>query len=477
MRKSIGLFFLVVSLVCHGQEDTDTLILSLQDVFALATDYHPVIRQANLQNEFADAELLHAKGQFDPKIQSQYRTKNYKDTEYYSKFYNSLKIPVWFPVDPKVEVYENKGSYLNPENYVSGSDDYWQVTAGISLPLGKGLFIDERRNLVKQAALFSDLAEAEKIKLVNKTLLNISKAYWEWYLAYNKYTLTSRSLQLAENIFERVRLDYRYGELAAIDTIQAQITLLSRQADFEKSALELTQARLLLSTHLWSADNIPLELAPSTVPDNSSQLVIPADSSFQKVITWAAVNHPEIQKLLTKQKQLDIQQQWNKESLKPELNLNYSLINAPFNVSGFETPQWQENYKLGMDFSMPVFLRKERGKIQKTRIYLEQTEFTIIQTRQEIRAELQSTYAALKTNQKLATQYDQMANGYEKLLAAEVFNLESGESDLFKLNIQQDKYIQAQIKALEMLAKVEKLKYQLPFDAGLPFLSYQKMYE
>lgn len=460
------------------QAQEDTTYLSLAEVLELASAYHPIVRQAGLQDQMAQAELRTARGQFDPKLQSQYNLKNYHGTEYYNKFYNNFKIPTWFPIDPKVEVYRNSGEYLNPENYVSGSQDYWQVTAGVSLPLGKGLFIDERRSMVKQARLYAGLAEAEKIKLINKTLLTISKAYWDWYLAYEKYVLMAKSLTIAEEIYRRVQIDYTYGEAAVVDTVQAKITYQTRLTDYEKAKLERIQAALLLSVHLWAANDTPLELDTLVAPEPESQtILVPEEQALGTLMDWAAANHPEIQKLGTKRSQLEVEQQWNKESLKPEINLSYSLIDAPFSTDGLESPDWTDSYKLGIDFSFPVFLRKERGKLQKTRVYQEQTDLEITQTRQEIIANLKSTFEGLKTNQILARQYQQMADGYSALFQAEVFNLEAGESDLFKLNIQQDKYISSQIKALEVTVKYEKLKYQLPYDAGLPFLSYQKMYE
>ena len=55
--------------------------------------------------------------------------------------------------------------------------------------------------------------------------------------------------------------------------------------------------------------------------------------------------------------------------------------------------------------------------------------------------------------------------------------MENGESDLFKLNIQQDKFIEAQIKYLKVQTTFEKLKAELPYVAGLPYLSYLNMYE
>lgn len=456
----------------------DTIRLSLGDVIQQAIVYHPIIRQANLQEGFAEAEIRGAKGTLDPKIEAMYNYKEFKGTDYYDKFYSALKIPIWFPIDPKLEAYRNTGQYLDGEDFVSSATDFWQFGAGVSIPIGKGLFIDERRAMIQQAGLFANIAASEQIKLANAILYDIVKSYWDWYFAHRQYQLMQQSLSIAEELFRRVRIDYEYGEAAVVDTVQAKITYQNRLADYTNAKVEITNARLRLSIHLWDETDIPLELTEYAIPEKSEELwVIPESPALETLVDWSLSNHPEIQKLTAKQQQLEIEERWNKESLKPELNLSYTFIDAPFNANGFETPVFGENYKLGMDFSFPIFLRKERSKLQKTQLYQESISFELQQTRQEINAKIRSSYNELLASQQLAGQYRDLAENYNRLLEAEIFNIENGESDLFKLNIQQDKYIEAQIKYLKIEAGFEKMKSKLPYAAGLPLLSYQKLYE
>ena len=456
----------------------DSLQVSLDDVLELAKRNHPIIKQADLQDQFAEAEIRAAKGTLDPKLQSSFNRKEYGGSEYYSKFYNSLKIPVWFPIDPKIEAYRNSGEHLNEENYVSSSSDYWQFTAGVSLPLGKGLFIDERRTLIKQAKIYSEIAEAEKIKLTNKALFTIVKAYWEWYFAFKQFELMEQSMEIAEEIFKRVKLDYEYGEAAVVDTVQAKITYQNRRADYINSKVQLNSAKLALSIHLWSNEGLPLEIPEGSSPGSPSpQWIVPADSTLNKIVTWATDNHPEVKKVSAKQAQYEVEQQWNRESLKPQLDLSYNFIDAPISYSGFEPIDIGENYKIGMDFSFPLLLRKERGKLQKTKLYVESLEYDYMQTQQQVGAQIRSVFVELLANQELTTQYLDLSRNYQRLLEAEIFNVENGESDLFKLNIQQDKFIEAQIKYLKVQITFEKLKAELPYVAGLPYLSYLKMYD
>ena len=60
-----------------------------------------------------------------------------------------------------------------------------------------------------------------------------------------------------------------------------------------------------------------------------------------------------------------------------------------------------------------------------------------------------------------------MVENYERLLAAELTNLENGESDLFKINVQQEKLFNAHSKLLKVMAEYEKQKALLYWSAGV----------
>jgi outer membrane protein TolC len=60
-----------------------------------------------------------------------------------------------------------------------------------------------------------------------------------------------------------------------------------------------------------------------------------------------------------------------------------------------------------------------------------------------------------------------MADSYERLIQGELLNLQNGESDLFKINIQQEKLIQAREKLLKLEAEYEKQKAYIYWAAGV----------
>ncbi|MFY0653586.1 MAG: TolC family protein [Cyclobacteriaceae bacterium] len=472
-RNLLAILSLLIFESAHSQADTALQVLELKSYIELVMRNHPVVKQSDLVIKSAEANLLGARGGFDPKLTSSFDLKNFKDKEYYDLFNTTLKFQTFLPLDAKVAFDRNEGVYLNPESTIPDSNNNRQLSAGLSMPLGKGLFIDEQRLALKQAKIYQNIAEAEQVKMVNKILLTALKDYWNWYTAYRKMELLEQSMVIARELFKRVKIDYEYGELAAVDTVQAMITFQTRQAEYQKTLFEFENSRLMLSKHLWSGEERPLELRVNTIPQVDAEFgILPSEQGMQEIINWAAENHPEIKKLTNKIDQYAVENKWYRESFKPQVDLSYSFIDAPVNGLGETTaPSFSDNYKFGLDFSFPILLRKERAKLQKNKLKIQSTGYDLEQIKLAVQNNILSKYAETKMSGTLASQYESIASNYDRLLQAEFVNLESGESDLFKLNLQQDKLISSQLKYIENLVKYQKNKAEIYYEAGVPYLS------
>ncbi|SNT02317.1 Outer membrane protein TolC [Ekhidna lutea] len=480
MRKFLILLFFTTNTLYSQDSVTvsDSTYLSLEDVIKMTLSYHPIVKQAKLLNQNADAVIREARGNLDPKLEADFNLKEFKEKEYYNLLSTSFKIPTWIGIDPKVEFYKNSGEYLNPENFIMPETDNEQIAVGLSIPIGKGLFYDERRNAIRKAEAFSQIAEAEQTKEINKVLFTIIKDYWNWYFASQKQALMQQAIVLAQNLFDRTLIDYEFGEAAVVDTLQAKINFQKRTVDFRKATLEYELARLSLGKHLWSENLIPLEILPNVFPDSLSLFETPQDSSVRSAIEFAMTNHPEISKLEGKRDQLNADMKWARESIKPQIDLSYSFIDAPFNPNlDAQSPEFGDNYKMGIDFSIPILLRKERGKLEQTRLKLQSNEYQLAQNQVELRNEILAAYAQSIAFQDLLIQYQGVSNNYQRLLQAEIINLQNGETDLFKLNIQQDKYIEAQTDFYEAYIKLEKSKSEFYHVVGSPMLGLGNMFD
>lgn len=435
--------------------------LTIDQFYRIILDHHPIVKQSALLTESARQEIRLARGAFDPKLTFLLERKEFQDKTYYDLRDGYLYFPTRSPILPKIGYEQNSGERLDPSLSIPGEIQYF---AGVTLPIGRGLLTDERRTELKQAELFQNMAEAEQVKMINKVLLNAAKEYWQWCHAYYHYRLLVRGADVAREIYRRVRLNYELGEASPLDTVQARITLQSRQVELQEGRLQFLNTGVMLSNYLWDDQGLPLQLSPAVGPVFSGK-DLPLDlQTIATLSDQARTNHPELIKLRGKIGQLRADQFLAKEFMKPKLDLHYTLLAQP-TADRLISPA--NDYKLGLDFSMPLFLRKERSKLALTELKLRNTHWEQSLVEREILNEITANFHALHNTKTILAQQTTMVDLYDRLLQGELTNLENGESDLFKINIQQEKLLQSQAKLLKLQSEYEKMKAELYWSAGI----------
>ena len=452
--------------------------LTFQDFYQLVVQNHPIAKQANLLNENAKAELLAARGAFDPIISSNYESKFTNGKNYYTYFEPQLKIPTMIGIDIKAGYDQSDGIAVSNErakmienNGVISQQygEYGMFYGGVSVPILRGLQTDSRRTILRQAQYLQGLNEAERIKIINKLFLNAAKDYWEWQLAYEKLRLTQFNYKLAENRFNFISNRIKAGEDKPIDSIEALIELKRRETILLESELEFKNNGFNLSNYLWDNKNEALQLKENITPsEQGNEVNTIANDSIQRMVNFAENNHPELQKLQFKNKQLMMDKKLAIENIKPQFNIEYypfqtyskGSLNDVNNVFG-------RQYKMGASFYSSLFLRKERGKLQQANIKLKNNDFETQLTKREIVNSVFTSYNQLKNlEQLLAIQQVLVVNAIT-LRNAEETRFENGESSLFLVNSRERSLIEAQIKQAEIKSKYAKAKVQLQWASGI----------
>jgi outer membrane protein TolC len=205
---------------------------------------------------------------------------------------------------------------------------------GISVPIGQGLIIDERRAAIRQAQQLSNLAEAERISLINKLLLQAGKDYLDWMVAYNKWRLLEQGQQLALVRFEGIKQRALQGDVPSIDTVEAIIAVQNLQVMASQALVEYKNSSLVVSNFLWTENNTPLEITNEAVPSlTGNENVITESSSLERLIQQAQTNHPELVKIRVKLSQLNIERRFLVDKFKPKINLEYNMIQKGFPIA------------------------------------------------------------------------------------------------------------------------------------------------
>jgi len=476
MSKLNLIFIVLYVFLCHllpaqEKENTARKTFTLGDMEALLMANHPIVKQVNLLSETAKAQVMQGLGKFDPTINASFKNKYFGNKEYYNAWNSELKIPLWLAgADLKIAYDRNVGDYTNPQSRTNSAG---LSAVGLSIPLGQGLIIDSRRNTLQQAKAMVRYLEGEKIKQINSIWFQAVSDYWNWYFAYQQYQFLLEGVKLADQRFKAISEQTVLGDKPAIDSIEASVVVKERWIELSKYEAELKNARIMLSNHLWNDQQFPVELPDYAVPHKAAgEIPLPDNKVIHALLDSAKIAHPELIKLASKNQQLEFEERYRKEMLKPKFTVSGTLISSRRSFNDFIPPQYDfnwQNYKLGFEFAFPLFIRSERGKLKEVRIKLDQLHYEQAVTERNIYNDVIRKYNELTA---YSTQFELHAlnvSNQERLLKGELNKFELGESTLFVVNSRESKLIEMRIKQEKLFTDFRKALAELYYKAGTKF--------
>jgi len=454
---------LVIVFFCTYMFAQNNTILTLEAFYVKIKANHPLTLQAALQNTMADAELMKAKGRFDPTFAGSLNQKNFENKEYFSLLNTELKIPTWPGIDIKTGYELNRGVFLGPENSTPNNG---LLFAGVALNLGQGLFIDERRAGVSSAEIMQRFASAKQRDLINELLFNATLVYWDWFRAYNVLEVYKTSLRNAQERFNAVRFNVSSGDRPQIDTVEAKIQIQIIQIGLNQAQLDFTNASTLLSGYFWNEENKNTGLDIFQKPAIAEDELRQSSNNFDVSSPFDFVaDHPYLEQIRQKTKQLNIDRNLKKDRLKPMVSLQYNPVTEAIG-SNILTNYNINNYTWGVEFKMPLFLRKERGDLKIAELKIRENELFLNNKSQELLNKYQVYINEWRATNDQIGIFEETVKLYEQMFIAERRLFEIGESSLFLVNTREQAYINAKIKLTEFITKNRVSYYSIYYFAG-----------
>lgn len=458
-------FLLLGSSRGAAQPSADTLLVfGLDEYLQWVIDYHPVSRQANLLRDQAESGLRIARGAFDPKWYADWTYKSFDGKNYYNLGESGIKLPTRLGWEIKGAYKIASGTFLNPENNLPAIG---QAVAGIRIPLLQGMITDPRRTALAQAKIMVDANEAARFNALNDLLAEAIKAYWDWALAYGQLEIARQATEIAGIRLDGLRESYLAGDKPAIDTLETYIQLQTRQFELAQASVSLQNSSLFLSNFLWGENESPLQLGDQAVPQDIQTLSAASipfpnqDSLFQMLVS----SHPVLQQYRLKQDILTLDRRLQVEMLKPRIDVEYNLLGNGLDLVGQSL--FLDNYMIGLSAEFPLFLRKERGKLEMTDLKLLDNQYTLQQKQLELNNKFNAYFNELVNLRDQIALYESVSNNYVALLDAEMIKFRLGESSIFLVNSRENKLIETQLKLVELKAKYLKNRYQVLWAAGV----------
>jgi outer membrane protein TolC len=454
------LFFIGIS-TTHAQK-RNLSRLSLEEFIRQVRNYHPISKIAGLKVGQANAEVLSARGNFDPSIEVKTLRKVYKGTDYYQTAQSELSIPL--PAgELKTGIENNVGTYLNPE-ISQGQSSY----LGIEMPLLKGLLLDKRRSSLRQAAFYKSQSEEERRSVLNNLFLEAYSSYIQWAANDQIYKIYDQYQKAATNRLRLVRIGYLHGDRSKMDTLESYAQLKTFEILRSEASLKLMNSILDVSTYLWDQNTNPMILTDSMIPDTLSIHTIPGKVIAQDVVEKAQGKNPILNIYDLKIKSLDIEKRLKFQSLLPYLSVKANLLAPKYDFANtFSVDQIGNNYKWGFEFKMPLFLRSARGEYKKAQLKLQESQVELDYKKVEVNNKIRSYVNEVNKLQEQLILNNNLYTLYKTLLKNEEMKFFQGESTLFLINSREIKTLEVFQKQIELYSKYQKAKYAVNWAAGL----------
>lgn len=455
------LVVLIIGLFIFHQGNTQ--VLMADDFIELVRKNHPLAKQAVIGVKKAEADLLTAKGGFDPTIGMDASRKTFDGKNYYFYTNPQLKIPTWIGADIKAGI-ENNGGQLLSSEVTAGQTSY----LGLELPVAKGLLLDKRRATLQQARILREQSEQEQLNALNNLLFDAYQSYWQWAGNYQLLNIYSKFVNIAKDRFRLVRIGFENGERASVDTVEALTQIQQFQLLQNEALLQLTNSALTLSNYLWDDRDSVFLLSPQYIPDTiglSQQIVLPDEAGL---VQQALILNPQLRIYDFKLNALEIDRKLKRQNILPTINLKANLLNSGYNVfKGWNSALFQNNYSWGVDFKLPLLIREGRGEYRKSVLKIKETNYELSlkqrETENKVRAYLNETR---QLQQQLVISQQTYSN-FQTLLNAEYLRFRNGESSLFLVNTRENKMIEMAEKLIGLRIKYLKSRYAVDWSAGL----------
>jgi outer membrane protein TolC len=356
---------------------------------------------------------------------------------------SSFKIPTWYGVEIKAGFDNNDGYYLNPEN---NTPNQGLTSLGISVPLGQGLFINQRMADLRKAKIQVQLSQAERKLEAIKILSDAAVAYFNWKRNFDEVKLYETYNTNAQIRFKGIKELINQGDKPAIDSIEAGIIVKNRMLSLEDSQLKLTKAKLELSNFIWIENNIPVELSDVLIPEAKLDATIRGTLKTNDLLSadFSIINHPKIASLERKIDMLNVDKRLKANMLLPKIDIGYSYLSDPRNFQNYEFT----DYKVGMNFNFPLFLRKERGSLKLAKFKIQETEFALNLEKVQLNNKINAQKIEIESLIKQRNLINGLVNDNNAMLLSEERLFTFGESSLFLINTRENNLVSAQLAAI-----------------------------
>lgn len=430
------------------------LPLTLAEVTASIERHFPLIAAAQRDEQAAEAELVAARGAFDPLLRGRgegtalgyYRNGR-------ADVLLDLPTPLWgasFFAGWRL----GSGSFADYDGKLS-TNEYGELRAGVAVPLWRNGPIDRRRAAIRRAELGRPLAALGVVQQRLESVRLGSQRYWEWVATGQRLRIAQDLLQLAAARDGALGERVKRGDLPAFERADNQRTLVQRQALVVTTERALQQAQLELSLYLRDNRGVPVLAPLSRLP---RELPLPRRDSLppeplERLVHESLSRRPEGERLRLLREQLGIERDLARNQRAPSLDVAAAVSQE---LGPGDKTRGPTQLDLSLSVEISPLNRAARGRQAAAEAAMARIDAQARLARDRIRAEVLDVMSMLQAAHRraeLAASERQLA---EQVAAGERTRYELGDSTLLFVNLREQATAEAALRQVEALLDCQR---------------------
>lgn len=412
-----------------------------RDVIVSVERHHPTIAEAVAREDAARAEVMAARGGFDPQLRAYgaLRRGGYYDL---TRLDVELRQPtplwgaeVWAGYRRGAGEQDRYPTYYSDQTLEGG-----EIRAGVSVPLWRNGPLDSRRAARERALFGADAAEESR----RATELELRRAglsaYWEWVATGRGLAVAARLLELAQTRLEQVRARARAGAIPEIEALEAERSVLSRRATWVAARRDVEAAALELSLYLRDRRGRPAVPDASRLP---STLELPPElAAVEETIVRAISCHPELQAARASVERTRVGRDLARARRAPQIDLSFQ-VSRDLGRGNDTLPGTV--YEGGLTVAMPLGLRTARGELDAAEASLSASEQSLRLKEDFLATKIRDVASAHRAASERYELASQLADATTRLATAELRRFDAGATTLLIVNLREQAAAEAAI--------------------------------
>lgn len=461
LKYRVSVLVLVVTgILCASPVSADTKknpvkpaeMLTIEQVLSATLEHHPSLKGEMQERVAADADLLSARGAFDPSIKGEglsYATGGY--TGNYGGAY----------VEQPLEFYGSKivGGYRIGDGTFPIYDNYYETNSqgeaqfGVEVPILRDGPIDRRRANIGRSvagqAIADSMVELRRIELARAAAMT----YWDWTAARNKARVFKRLLEVAQERDRQIAERVKRGDLPEFDRTDNQRAVLQRQAQFLSAERAVKNSEFNLGLFFRSAEGKPVDVSTKRSPERIPLPMFDSLASVQSSFEEALGSRPEFKAIEGQRKQNELELTLARNQILPRLDLRvYSA--KDFGMG--DDKREEAELKGGLRVEIPLRTRTQEGRIDFFEARQRKLEFTETFLKERIRADVQDALNAVDIARRRVEVATQEVAASRDLAEGELKRFNMGDSNLIFVNLREQNAADAEAREVESLQDYQK---------------------